>query len=345
MLSSKTVFIVGAGASSEVKLPVGNQLKADIVAKLQFREDDFGRLIAGDMTIASALRQQRSASLKSYSEACVRICGGLVLSSSIDDFIDAHRDDEYVGRAGRIAIAYSILQAERDSALYFERKRIDSTINFNAIQDTWYAQFYSWLTQGVSRSELPGLFKNVSIVTFNYDRCIEHFLVHAIAANYNVPIVVSTQLVAALPIHRPYGSVGNYFGDSTTSVEFGSIKNHSLDRIEADLKTYTQKIEDPKSLSAIRTAISEAHVLVFLGNAFHATNMRVLGERNGASAPKRIFATRKGISDADLFVVKQQFLALCGNSQIFADDPNFFFSNESEKCSALFNRFRLSLRS
>jgi DNA-binding HxlR family transcriptional regulator len=37
MLKSKTVFVLGAGASKEVGLPVGSELKSTIAAKLDWR--------------------------------------------------------------------------------------------------------------------------------------------------------------------------------------------------------------------------------------------------------------------------------------------------------------------
>lgn len=341
MLPSKTVFIVGAGASSEVGLPVGAQLKGIISKKLDLRFESHNTFIGGgDIAIYDALSSQYGPQINRYLDACWRIRDGLILSSSIDDFIDTHRHDAQLAQCGKLAIACSILEAERVSKLFFERKGINSTINFVNIQDTWYVRFYQLIAQQVARSELDELFKNISVITFNYDRCLEQFLVHAVASNFQIPIAVSSKIVEGLAIHRPYGSVGRYFGEN--SLEYGSTKLPHLEQLFGSLRTYTERIEDPSGLNAIRTAIANAEVLVFLGNAFHPNNMRVLGSGDPHSNVKRIYATRKGISDADLPIVMKQFSELCGVGEKRRE--NFLFSFEGEKCVDLFERFRMSLR-
>src|SRR5260221_13137659 len=105
MFPSKTVFIIGAGASNEVGLPVGSQLKALIGDKLDLRFQAGYRPVGqGDLAILDVLRQGVQTKLNDYLAAGWRIRDGLPLSSSIDDFIDAHRDDQLVAQCGKVAI-------------------------------------------------------------------------------------------------------------------------------------------------------------------------------------------------------------------------------------------------
>jgi len=349
MLPSKTVFVVGAGASYEVGMPVGNELRETISTKLDIRFDDFGGTAGtGDTLIYQVLHQKYQGEITNYLHACRQIRDGVILSPSIDDFINAHQHDEMIQICGKIAIARSILEAERRSKLFYERRNISDSINFNSISETWYTGFYQLLCQGVTKDKIESIFKNVTIISFNYDRCLEHYLVHAIAAHYQIQIESARKLVESLTIYHPYGSVGQYFGQSHEIVEFGYNGIPNIDNVIKNIKTFTEKIEDGGGLNSIRKAIVDAQVLVFLGNAFHTINTDLLIDESYTSefVNKRIFATRKGISDVDLNVVRDQLSKLCGikNRGI----PNHALLNQksyfANTCSDLFAECRMSLR-
>jgi hypothetical protein len=350
MLPSKTVFIVGAGASFEAGMPVGTTLRETISTKLDIRFDDFGSKFVGtgDRAIFESLDRKYGQKINFYLGKCWQIRDGIILSPSVDDFINAHQHDAAIAECGKIAISRSILEAERRSKLFYEKRSIRDTINFKSIADSWYGGFYQLLSQGVTKGNLDSIFENVTIISFNYDRCIEHYLVHAIAAHYQIPIEAASKLVESLTIFHPYGSVGRYFGVQQGRVEFGFGGTPNIDDVLSNLKTFTEKTEDAEGLNSIRKAIVDAEVLVFLGNAFHPINTELLIDETFTSTTvsKRIFATRKGISDADLNVVRKQLFKLCGlHSHIPFVESVFnqktFFA---DTCSHLFNEYRMSLR-
>src|SRR5947208_3018889 len=105
MLPSKTVFVVGAGASNEVDLPVGSALKDAIAEKLDLRfEGGYRQVGGGDVALLDVVRKTHPQRLNEYLDAGWRIRNGLTLSSSIDDFIDAHRHDSLIAEFGKVAI-------------------------------------------------------------------------------------------------------------------------------------------------------------------------------------------------------------------------------------------------
>ena len=55
-MERKTVFVIGAGASSEVNLPTGYELKEKISKLLDIRFDWY-KQISGDRTITDSLRE------------------------------------------------------------------------------------------------------------------------------------------------------------------------------------------------------------------------------------------------------------------------------------------------
>src|SRR4051794_26668209 len=99
MPEKKTLYVVGAGASYEVGLPLGVHLKAEIARVLKFRIDDFGRINEGNEDISRAFsilaaRKGNSSNINPYLQAAIRIGDAMPQAISIDNFIDANNDDK-----------------------------------------------------------------------------------------------------------------------------------------------------------------------------------------------------------------------------------------------------------
>ena len=343
MLNSKTVFILGAGASFEVGFPLGSKMKEMISHKLNFKSDSVGRLSgSGEMNIVGRLQNKYRTNFNEYIDVCRQISSGILLSDSIDDFIDKHRHDERIAICGKLAIAFSIMEAESQSNLYVDPSNCYNTILFQSLGNNWYTKFYSLLTKGIPKSDLGNIFENLTVINFNYDRSLEHFLVHALSKDYIIEKKEVIDLVKKLTIFRPYGSIDH-------NVQFGSNKLPDLDNIISNLKTYTEKVEEGEELKQVRSAIKESNAIVFLGMAYHINNMTLL-KCDCDMRRKTIYATRKGISDHDIPVVKHRILSLSNQDTVGEIDTmmewpdrdvnNIYFSQE---CRDLFDDYRLSL--
>ena len=121
LFESKTAFILGAGASAELKFPTGIALMQHIKRKLSL---DRNQTFLSDQEIHSALlthvNQTRpdspsQYSLSDYLEAAEQISLAMPLSVSIDTYMDDHRTDPRIELCGRLAIVKSILEAEHNS--------------------------------------------------------------------------------------------------------------------------------------------------------------------------------------------------------------------------------------
>src|SRR4051812_25728006 len=73
------------------------------------------------------------------------------------------------------------------------------------VRDTWYHRFIQVLHTGVAKHDIESIFDNVAIITFNYDRCIEHFIPEALQAIYHIPAGDAYHLAAKLTIIHPHG--------------------------------------------------------------------------------------------------------------------------------------------
>ncbi|MCX6581163.1 MAG: hypothetical protein NT166_13370 [Candidatus Aminicenantes bacterium] len=309
-----TVYVIGAGASKEAKLPTGAELKEKIIRALDIRHD-FHKQISGDYIITEALRIHK-ADINQYFESAHQIRDALPLAISIDNYIDTRRDDDRIALCGKLAIVRSILEAEQKSHLHFESSNKDSNIPFRNLEKTWYTPFFQLLTENCTKSDLQERFKSVTLIIFNYDRCIEHFIYYALQKYYRLPVHEAAELVKAITIYHPYGDVGTLpwlmqqtGTNRNMKMEFGNEPHPAqLLGLSKNIKTFTEGT-DPQSseISEIRRRMSIANRVVFLGFAFHPMNVQIITPEHVDDAKLvKIFATTLGISDSDEGVIKGQ---------------------------------------
>lgn len=318
-MSKNTVFVIGAGASKEVNLPSGNELKDKIVELLDIRFSPMGRgQEHGDYEIVGALRlvvqdpNGGRGDINPYLYEARHISEALPLAISIDNFIDAHRDNDKIALCAKLAIARSISQAEHNSLLYFEMRRANSTIRFDALRETWYLPFFQLLTENCGKNGLKERFKNVTLIIFNYDRCIEHFLYYALQTYYKVSEKEATDILINLNIYHPYGSIGALpWNNSNESMHFGADpSSKDLLQVARKIKTFTEGT-DPNSseIIEIRNHMSRANRLVFIGFAFHKLNMQLINpeiSKGTGTITPNCYATTYMISESDQKVIRSQ---------------------------------------
>ena len=316
MFRSQTLFIVGAGASKEANLPIGNELKSIIANKLSIKYDDFGRgLVSGDRAIVDALKEHsRQAGghgdINPYLDTCWHIRDAMPLAVSIDNFLDNHQGNEQIELCGKLAIVRSILEAERKSTLFWDDPDPHTYPDFKPLQGTWYASLEQLLTLDCHRNDIAKVFDNVSFITFNYDRCIEHFLFHALQIHYGIDPDGSAGLMQGLRIFHPYGVTGELpWQNHVSATVFGGDVNRGSDvlALASQIKTFMERIEDDETVAEMRELVAEANVVVFLGFAYHEQNLGLLKPAKPTN-PKQLFGTTKGISVSDTAIIKVRLL-------------------------------------
>ncbi|MDQ1353012.1 MAG: hypothetical protein QG657_3318, partial [Acidobacteriota bacterium] len=285
-----TVYVIGAGASKEANLPTGYELKEKIIKALdiRFTPFPFREQNSGDYIITEALRifVKRTAAPNSpnsgigqyISDAAWHIRNALPQAISIDHYIDTRRDDDKIALCGKLAIVRSILDAEKNSHLHFESSNKDSNIPFLKLEKTWNTPFFQLLTENCTKNDLQERFKYFTLIIFNYDRCIEHFIYYALQDYYRISEREAAELVKAINIYHPYGNVGTlpwqkrHLGSNKNMVmEFGKEPNPvQLSELSKNIKTFTEGTNPQSSeISEIRRHMSIANRVVFLGFAFH----------------------------------------------------------------------------
>ena len=234
------VLVIGAGASREVNLPVGEELKQAIALSLSFRVVNHGYGIeGGDSKIMEAMYQlvqqpgNQRGDVNPYLRAASLIKEAMPQAQSIDNFIDSHKSDARIAQCGKLAIASCILKAERSSALRVDRSNIYNKINFAGVSNTWFNGLFQLIVQSLSASRDRGPLEKLAVISFNYDRCLEHFLHSALQNYYSMSAEAATAALAHLQVFHPYGTVGALpWSDPSRGVDYGGEpSSHQLNAL------------------------------------------------------------------------------------------------------------------
>lgn len=323
MSRTKTVFIVGAGASCEAGLPSGAELKRVIAGMVDIRFERGYELTRGDSEIVEALRLHtrraigETRDLNAYLHAGRQIAAGLPLAMSIDNFLDGHRGNKEMELCGKIAIVLAILRAEENSQLRFDSRSRDG-INLSSLSNTWYVRLWRLMSEGIAKDEVERVAENVAFITFNYDRCIEQFLLAAAQVYYALGEDDARQLVGRIPIHHLYGKIGGlpWLRGESDGMDFGYANDSSqVLKAASQIRTFTERFDDEKFLAAVHAEIAAAERIVFLGYAFHPQNMKLITPP-AEPAAKWVLATAFGASESDQNVIKGQIKGLCRRNPV-----------------------------
>jgi hypothetical protein len=315
------VLVVGAGASKEVELPTGNELKERIASLLDIRYENGVEQISGDRLIRQALQltaQNRDSSkpnINPYLHAGWRIRNAMPQSRSIDHFLDTHRGDPEIELCGKLAIVRSILQAERNSLLFVDSLRSKAELNYKSLDGTWFNYFMQLLTEDCRKEQLRQCLSLITLIVFNYDRCIEHFLYHSLQNYYGIDERDAASLICELKIYHPYGTVGPlpWYGKAE-SVEFGAdVYPEQLLNLASQVKTFTEGTNQRSSdISEIRDAMMTSQTVLFLGFSFHQLNLDLIyanDNKEQDSVNARYYATAKGLSESNCELIHAELAA------------------------------------
>lgn len=342
------VYVVGAGASHEANLPTGDKLKREIAQCLDFTEPRHGH-DRGDMTIKEAFRMSVNhiegspdRNIASYMEASRHIMEAMPQAPSIDNFIDTHSGDEHIELCGKLAIVQTILSSERESLLYIDPSNIYNKMNFITLEETWYSKFFKLVIEGCNKEQLKERFQLISMVVFNYDRCVEHFLVNALQNYYRIPEKEAAELVNEIIIFHPYGVVGTLPWQGGRSITYGGkAKADEILHLASQIKTFTEGTDpDSSDIQAMREKIASAARIVFLGFAYHDLNLKLINPevpKEHFCTETSYFGTAYGVSKSDCEIIKSLVTDMKNTH------TNRCSINNELTCAKLFDEYSRSL--
>jgi hypothetical protein len=266
------------------------------------------------------------------------------LAKSIDTFIDSQAGNKKIELCGKLAIVRSILEAERSSLLFLNKKNDEAHPDYSQIEKTWYSSLMRLLNENGRKDDLMDRLASVSFIVFNYDRCIEHFLFHSLQTLYQVRKEEAADLVKRIEIFHPYGTVGSLPWQSSTDViDFGDQPSpKQLLSLANKIRTFTEGTNPQASeITSIRDGVRQSNIVVFLGFAFHKLNLDLIkpdydGSRERVEAS--CFATASGMSNPDCDIVRGEIGMLLNQP-----DDKFINVRPDLTCYKLFNEFGRAL--
>ncbi|WP_108126465.1 hypothetical protein [Saccharospirillum mangrovi] len=343
----KTTYIIGAGASMDYGFPTGDKLKEDI--STMYRKNDDGTFNNDQVNsyynkLVTTFKNKEYLSLDHEAH---ELNSALPTAFSIDNYLDAHNEKADRLLYGKLGILYTINKYEKASPLCI-RKEPDKQFNTELLKKSpWHLSFFHSLIEGCDFERFKNRIEDITLIIFNYDRCIEQFLLLAIQIYYEVDEESAKDSIRSLQIIHPYGSIGklpwlanssSYSLDYGQNIVFGSMQSIAISN---ELKTFTEELNPKESeIADAKTALFNSSRVVTLGFAFHHMNLKLLSISDFNDLfidnERTLFGTAFNISKSDIESIKamcQKFLKISHRNIALSD----------QKCDAFFNSYRLSL--
>jgi hypothetical protein len=257
MLTKRTVLVLGAGASVPYLFPTGGQLSERVTNYLA----------------PSASPRQQLRELCGFSDEEIGEFRDTFFHSgkdSVDAFLEHRSEFMTIGKA---AIALILIQFEEEDRL------------FQYDRGNWLRYLYNQLSTTFNTFESNRL----SIITFNYDRTIEHFLFTSLKNSHGKSDEECAEVLKSIPIIHLHGCLGYLPWQPQAKAKVNASRGYEQALSPAALQTCIENIkivhEDisdgrDKDFEDAKGLLKNADQLFFLGFGYNATNLQRLDIAN-----------------------------------------------------------------
>ncbi|MEM1158534.1 MAG: hypothetical protein AAF571_12280 [Verrucomicrobiota bacterium] len=303
MIFKDTVFVLGAGASAHYGFPTGKTLVKNITDLCSYDFHSNGR------------KKQMLIDQMGYRQEQLYQFGDRLESSnviSIDRFLAQQSESDR--HLGKILIALELLPIE-ELPIYSED--LD-------MPDLYKTLLNYLMPQGA----LSGIKNNrVTIVSFNYDRSLEHYLASSLSALYGASLAECYDYFTPWDgvdfkypeIRHVHGSFGQLDGDSKLGglMKYGSTDFSNgypasiIEKAAQNIRIVSEQSVGT-NLEIIRNRINNADQICFLGFSFDPENLHAIGlshfglavsqiDRNlNNNVLSHLCASRMGLEDGEV---------------------------------------------
>jgi hypothetical protein len=265
VITEPTVLILGAGASYPYGFPTASELKG-LICDAFSNPDTFGSRLLGDNSDYN--RDQ----IFDFRQAFWRAG-----QPSIDSFLEYRKD--LLG-IGKLAIAYCLVPFEDEKSLYMPVPQ--------HLGGHWYEYLSVKLTADFDHFSDNKL----SIITFNYDRSLEHYLFLALQNLHRKSAEECAKKLAEIPIIHVYGQLGKEPYPQPKSRDYDPDNTRFI-HVARAAAGITLLHEEAGDLEIARKFLNDAAKICFLGFSYHPLNLKRLQLEN--SSGRRVFGTVRGL--------------------------------------------------
>ena len=271
------MLVLGAGASKPFGFPSGRELVDIVTGGLQ----DPGGTDLGKFLISCGFKSE---DLRQFSH-------NLVYSqrNSVDAFLEYRPEFTAVGKAAIVSV---LIQREDPKNLF--------------IDGDWYRYLFQMLNTSFEDFE-----KNtIAIITFNYDRSLEFYLVRALKAAYGRSVDECVAKVASIPIIHLHGKMGEIFSVGEKFRDYAPTLNPEAMQLSSEqIKIVHEDIGSEPEFAKAHERIFRAETLCFLGFGYDRTNIKRLFPEKLFPNMRllyelRIFGSAQGLTHAEVDNVK-----------------------------------------
>ena len=248
MIGVRTVLILGAGASSPYRFPLGRPLLRRICHELGPTSSPDQRGVLQKLDFSS--------------EAITAFRDELRHSDwgSVDEFLEHNPDFLPIGKS---AIAASLIPIE-DHDYLFEPHVPEP--------QHWYKRLLESLdpTGELSQNKL-------SILTFNYDRSLEEYLFSALRSRRHCSVEQAADACQQVPIIHLYGQLGPYANFTGNGRSYSpELTTEAVNLARESMKIVHESKDDTPEFREAVDLLNDAERICFLGFGYHPTNVRRL---------------------------------------------------------------------
>lgn len=274
MISKKTVLILGAGASWPYGFPLASDMTEPLCGHaLSYRiEQSDNRSEGIKIPLHPSFGNE---------DHVMKFREDLHRSSfySIDSFLTARPEYAEIGKA---AIAATLVPLESLANLDGAHRRANP----------WYKYLRNQM--GDSPDEFASSAKNLSIVTFNYDRSFEYFFFRALTASYGESRALD--ILKDMKIVHVYGQLGKpHFLDAKGRPYSPKLDRDVVAKCVAEIKVIPENKDGSLEFDEASRIINDAEKVCFLGFGYNQTNTTRLKLKKVEYGVRPIFCSAYGL--------------------------------------------------
>jgi hypothetical protein len=208
-------------------------------------------------------------------------------TQSVDAFLEHRREFLEVGKA---AIACALVPLEREESFFSENPQ------------NWYEYFFNKLNVRFEEFDK----NSVCVLTFNYDRSLEHYLFTALSHKFGKSAEECAEKLRSIPIIHLYGHLGHLPYVSDEGVAFGSVLNPGiLKKCAEGIRVIHEDVSGEPQFQEAHQQLRAAERICFLGFGYDKTNLERLAAYSPNPRQERIGST-VGLISREIFFIEQQ---------------------------------------
>ena len=249
MITTPTVLVLGAGASCPYGFPTAEGLRQLICEQF----------VSAGSRASKFLSSANPEGLKYTPEEFSNFRDAFLKSGqpSVDAF--SHRRPEFLG-VGKLAIAFCLMPFEREEKLYHPDGK----------------DWYQYLSVKLNSSFEEFGENQLSIITFNYDRSVERYLLNSLMNLHGKTLDECVKALAQIPILHVYGQLGEVpYPQQGSQMYLPDQIEHPryVGTAAAGIRLYHEEAE--AASTSARELLSRAKRICFLGFSYNQFNVAV----------------------------------------------------------------------